>query len=150
MSRRVVRVWVTLAILVLLIILVGYPTVKNLNTKTTGQAATPKMVYGYAAPTVAAPGSVQISEHNSFIGHGNTVELYNSTDEVVDAELNVLNFDGSLLFDMKVTLPPHGSRRIPLQVDPDKYGTIIINGNGVVFRNYVGSKNEYVLPFPGQ
>ncbi len=106
--------------------------------------------YGYAAPAVGSPGQAQVSEFNSFIGHVNRVEVYNSTNSQVTAELDLLNYTGAHISGQTFTLPPHGTKEFALNVGKDTYGTLIIQGEGVVFRNYVTSPGTYILPFLGR
>ncbi len=124
----------------------AFPTVQKQLQATKA----PTLRYGYVAPTVESPGAVQLSEYNTFVNNKNVVELYNTKNTKVVATLDILSHDGRHLFDVKATLPPKGSTRVPLKVAPNTYGLIIINGDGVVFRNYVSREGEYVLPFLGQ
>lgn len=151
MKQKKFYLWTLIACIVSLIVgVMGAPTVQKLRASYSADKPAQYMLYGYAAPTIATPGSNQISEYNSFIGHRNNAEIYNTTNEVVDAQLDILKYDGTFLTDIKVTLPPRGSRRVAIDVEPDQYGTIKINGEGIVFRNYLTSTNEYVLPFVGK
>lgn len=148
MKQRMYLSFLALLIALVIVIAIGQPA---LEEKQNNQPASiPKLSYAYAAPTVASPGESQVSEYNSFIGHTNTIELYNTKNSVVDAEIDVLNAEGTLLINLKETLPPHGSKRIVLPVEANNYGTILVSGKGIVFRNYVSKQDGYVLPFVGQ
>jgi len=111
-----------------------------------------KLLYGYAAPFAGSPGLEQISEFNRFIENQNEIELYNSTADHVLTQLDLLNYDGTLLYDMEIFLSGRTAKRITLPVQKDTYGTVLMTGDkaGVVSRAYVRRKNEYVLTFPGK
>lgn len=108
--------------------------------------------YAYAAPLVSAPGVVQLSEFNSFIGNKNTAELYNSTDSEISLQLSANDALNNLVLTLNITLPPKGTKRTELILPQDTYGTLTLQSSqdGVVFRNYVTREGEYVISFPGQ
>jgi hypothetical protein len=133
----------------LVLITIGFPKA-NRTDELANVYVSPKLLYGYAAPTVQPIIGMQVSEFNSFIGHQNESELYNTTNQNVTATIDIINFDGQAISSSQYNLPPNGSKRITLDVPIDTYGTLIINGDGVVFRNYVKSNGEYVMTFMGK
>jgi len=107
--------------------------------------------YAYSAPFLAAPDTPQVSEFNSFLGHGNESELYNTGGASVDAVVRVVDLNNIELFNSgTIVLPPAGSVRLPLDLPADTYGTVFIEGSNLVFRNHVIRGNEYTLPFVGR
>lgn len=106
------------------------------------------------APAFIEPiGRVQRTEFNSFIGHENLLELANSLNKKVTANVQVLNFDRSLLDEFEVKLNSRATERIDLGLPADTYGTIVVDSgadDGLVVRNDVSRVSEYTLSFPGQ
>lgn len=106
------------------------------------------------APAFIEPiGSVQRTEFNSFIGHENLLDLTNSLDKKVTANIKVLNFDRSLLDEFEVKLRARATERLDLVLPADTYGTIVVDSgadDGLVVRNDVSRVSEYTLSFPGQ
>ena len=110
------------------------------------------LLYAYSVPLVKSPGVVQTSEYNSFLGQDSESEVYNPTEELVNAQITARDADNNLVFIEDIELGPKSTRRIKLALPVDTIGTLILqsDSDALVFRNYVRRGNEYVLPFPGQ
>jgi len=107
--------------------------------------------YAYSAPFLAAPTSPQVSEFNSFLGHVNEGELFNTSGANVNAMVRVVDLNNvELVPATPISLDPAASARIVLDLPADTYGTIFVEGDGIVFRNHVIRGNEYTLPFIGR
>ncbi|MFN8392552.1 MAG: hypothetical protein U0136_19825 [Bdellovibrionota bacterium] len=111
------------------------------------------LLYAYAPQFYQSAGTKQFTEFNSFIGHANFLELINSTDKPITAQVSLINFDQSPISSFQVALPPRGTDRRQLTVPSDSYGTIVVDtgsDSGVVVRNDVTRPGQYVMPFFGQ
>ncbi len=112
-----------------------------------------ELLFAYAPAFEEPIGTLQRTRFNSFIGQANTIELVNSTDDVVDATIRVLNFDATLLDTLDLALPARGTIRRNLEVPADTYGTVVVESlptAKLVVRNDVSRVLEYTIPFPGR
>lgn len=108
--------------------------------------------YAYAAPFVESPGAAQLSEFNTFIGHTNRTELYNSSSSSIAVTLDFFDFLGQRIYSETLTLKPSESRRLAsLPLPVDSYGTFTVQADvsGIAVRNYVSRPGEYTLPYLG-
>jgi hypothetical protein len=109
--------------------------------------------YAYAVPLVGSPGQLQISQFNSFIGHQNTPELYNSGSSSATVDINYIDVSGNNVFGKTVNIPSRGTVRIEnVPLPANTFGTINVQSNklGIVFRNYVSRPGQYTLSFGAQ
>lgn len=107
--------------------------------------------YGFSTPFTSSPGSSQVFEFNSFLGQTNTIELHNTTDYHKDVVISVIDYSGSLIDIITVSLDSKESFRKDLDIELNTYGTLVVlSGDGVILRNFVKKSNEYVLPFIGK
>ena len=108
------------------------------------------LLRGFATPFTDTPGVAQLSEFNSFLNQRNVYELHNVTSETVEATVEVYDYLGVLLNSFSGNIAPRSSLSSTLAVPSDTYGTLVIQGDGVIFRNFVTKGSEYVLPFHGK
>ena len=115
-------------------------------------SASGELEYAYSAPFVSSPAVTQLSEYNSFIGHRNHAEIYNSSDEEIQVELVANDFKNETVLTRNLVLGPKATERFELELPENTFGTIAIqtSAEGIVFRNYVSRDKEYVLPFIGR
>jgi hypothetical protein len=111
--------------------------------------------YAYAPALAVSVGSVQFTEHNTFLGHKNKLVLSNSgDDDVNDVAVTVFNLDGTPLKVLTVNLAARATDVIDLSDLPENtYGAIKVDSGSstnVVVRNEIYKEGEYVMIFPGR
>jgi len=137
---------------------VGYAVVDSGNSYLSSitshyKKSSPEAInYGYATPfTKTAPEVVQMSEFNSFLQQANDLELANVSGNSTSVSIVILDYLGNVVQTLEYNnLLPNTSIRVPLTLPTDSYGTIIVDGEGIVVRNYVTKPLEYVLPYIGK
>jgi len=109
------------------------------------------LLYAYAIPFAASPGTELSSEFNSFLGQQNIGEFYNSTSERATSSLTISTFEGVFLFGQVFSLEPGERKRVPFLLVPGRYGFLSVENSteGVFFSNFVERGEEFTLPFPG-
>jgi uncharacterized membrane protein len=112
-----------------------------------------QLQFAYAPPFTESSGALQLTEFNSFIHHDNTLELDNSTDRPMTANVQILDFNQTpLMKPFEIDLPPNGNARQRLTLPSDTYGTIAVDSGtdtGLIVRNEVSRPFQYILPFLG-
>jgi hypothetical protein len=109
--------------------------------------------YAFASPFSESAGTKQFSEFNSFIAHENVLEIINTADHPIHADVSVINYDQTVLAAFPADLAARGTLRQKLSVPADSYGTIVVDSGGevgLVVRNDVMREGEYVMPFFGR
>jgi hypothetical protein len=111
--------------------------------------------YAYAPALAVSVGSVQFTEHNTFLGHQNKLVLSNSSDvDVNGVAVTVFDLDGSVLKVLTVDLAARATEVIELNDLPlNTYGAIKVDSGSstdVVVRNEIYKEGEYVLIFAGR
>jgi|GEM_PF-4193730 len=111
-----------------------------------------QLLYGYAPTFSESAGTEQFTEFNSFIGHQNSLEIYNSTDASISGVVRVLSYDNKNLFSAPFQLLSRASGRTTLALPHDTYGTIVVDAaaTGLIIRNDVVSPAQYVIPLSGR
>ena len=110
-----------------------------------------QLSYGYASPfTKLSNEPGQVSQFNTFLAQDNVLEFNNDTNVKQKVVVTVLDYFGNNLDELFVTLKPHATVRQRLNVLPDTYGTLVIDGQDLLFRNFVTKQNEYVIPYRSQ
>ncbi len=115
-------------------------------------APSKSLLFAYAPSFLEQGGSVQRSQFNSYIGNQNTLEMTNTTDHSISAEVKLLNYNAQLLKRFTVKLDAQGTKRIKLTPPANTYGTVVVDSKGVtglVIRNDVSRLSDYTLSFPG-
>jgi len=112
-----------------------------------------RLQYAYAPQFAESAGSVQFSEFNSFLGHTNSLEVFNSTNANISGTVAVTTFDSNVTDSFNFDIPARGTLERLLNVPKDSYGTVVVDSGsniGLIVRNNVTRPGQYVLPFFGQ
>ena len=133
----------------------GFSVVKPVTTPLSVSSFTYKLndsvyrlEYGYSSPfTKVSDNAVQISQFNTFLGQENTMELHNTTNIEQSVSIDVLDYAGTLLKTVEVLVGAKSTSRVKLDAPVDTYGTLLVNGSGIVFHNFVRNDNSYVIPY---
>jgi len=107
--------------------------------------------YGYSTQFTGLPGEVQLSEFNSYLGQRSISEIFNTGQSLASVTIDVLDFQGNVLANLEYMLDGRETLRFELPIPViNTYGTLIVQGKDVLFRNFVVKDGDYVLPFIGQ
>ena len=109
-----------------------------------------QVTLGYAPPFNESAGKMQITDFNSFIGHSNNLEVFNSTDTPLNTTVTILDYLNQPLPQINFVLPARAATRLTLALPKDSYGTVIVDTGsslGVIVRNDIERKDEYTMPF---
>jgi len=112
-----------------------------------------QLAYAYALPLTGSREALQLSQFNSFIGHANTVEVANAAGCRIAFTLDVIDSAGKYLVrNSRYSVAAHGITRIPLYLQPDKYGTVILQADrdGLLSRTLISRRGQYVISLLGE
>lgn len=106
------------------------------------------LMYGYSSPfTKIISESSQLSQFNAFLSQSNTLEIHNTAITSREVLVSILDYMGNLLNTMTIEIEPKSTFRGSLPVPFDTYGTLLIDGQDIVVRNFVKNQNYYVIPY---
>lgn len=108
--------------------------------------------YAFATPLGASPGTEQISQFNSYIGHANELELSNSSGGEAKIRARVIDTAGTVLWNNDdIRVGPYASKRFTLLLPDNTYGTVSILSDtiGVTSRVRTSAIGSYTISYPG-
>jgi hypothetical protein len=106
--------------------------------------------YGFSFPATRVPGATQHLEFNSFLNQVNDLELVNTSGKAQDVSIVATDYLGAQVESRAVTLAAGRMVRLRLSLPTNSYGTIVVDGEGILARSFVTNPGQYVLPFIGR